>query len=104
MISHVKTGTLWIRFVAGNMIGGLIYSQFQNLKTALYNQTKLRILIMHEKRKVLGLSFLVGGVHKLRPNYFLKNLELTRCYIYSYVIFGHPLLGSLTPGPFSFHA
>ncbi len=26
--------------LAGNLIGGLAYSRFQNLKTALYNQTK----------------------------------------------------------------
>jgi hypothetical protein len=74
------------------------------LKTALYNQTKLRILIMHEKRKVLGLSFLVGGVQKLRRNKY--NILLIPSFLKNNldVIYGHPLLGSLTPGPFSFHA
>jgi hypothetical protein len=38
---------------AGNQIGGLAYSQFQNLKTALYNPTKLRIHIADEKREDL---------------------------------------------------
>jgi hypothetical protein len=36
------------------MIGGLVYSQIQNLKTAYYYQTKLRILVVYEKRKDLG--------------------------------------------------
>jgi hypothetical protein len=51
----------------GNLIDGLAYSysQIQNLKTTYY-QTKLRTLIVYEKRKVLGWSFLVGGVHKWR--------------------------------------
>jgi hypothetical protein len=94
MKSYVKFVTWRIRILAGNMIGGLLYSQFQNLKTALYNQTKLRILIVYEKTEVLGLSFLVGGVQKLRPNDFFKNLEFTRLFIYSYVIFGHSRSGS----------
>jgi hypothetical protein len=39
---------LWIRFSAGNLIGGLTYSQIQNLKTAQNSQTKFRILITDE--------------------------------------------------------
>jgi hypothetical protein len=75
MISHVKSVTWRIRKLAGNMIGGLIYSQFQNLKAALYNQTKLRILIMHEKREVLGLRFLVGVSINYVKIIFFKNLD-----------------------------
>jgi hypothetical protein len=45
--------TIRARTPAGNLIGGLAYSQFQNLKTALYNQTKLRILILYEKKEDL---------------------------------------------------
>jgi hypothetical protein len=39
---------------AGNLAGGLVYSQIQNLKTAQNSQTKLRILVLYEKRKELG--------------------------------------------------
>jgi hypothetical protein len=49
---------------AGKVVGGLVYSQIQNSKTAQNYQTKLRVLIVYEKREVLGSSFLVGGVHK----------------------------------------
>ncbi len=75
MISYVKSVTWWIRISAGTMIGGLIYSQFQNFKTALYNQTKLRILIMNEKMEVLRLSFPTGSVQKLRRNKSLVNFK-----------------------------
>ncbi len=51
---------------AGNLMGGLAYSHFQNLKTTYYYQTKLRILIVYEKKEDLGWSFLVEGVHKWR--------------------------------------
>ncbi len=51
---------------AGDLISGIIYSQIQNIKTTYYYQTKLRILILYEKREDLGWSFLVGGVSKWR--------------------------------------
>jgi hypothetical protein len=38
---------------ADNMIGGLVYSQIQNSKTAQNYQTKLRILVVYEKREDL---------------------------------------------------
>ncbi len=38
------------------------------LKTTQNYETKLRIFILYVKREVLGWSFLVGGVHKLRRN------------------------------------
>jgi hypothetical protein len=38
---------------AGNQIGGSAHFQIQNLKTAYYYQTKLRILIVYEKREDL---------------------------------------------------
>ncbi len=64
--SKAKIINIRIRISAGNLIGGLAYSQIQNLKTTYHYQTKLRILIVYEKREVLGLSFLVGCVQKLR--------------------------------------
>ncbi len=53
---------------AGKVVYGLVYSQIQNSKTAENNQTKLRILTVYEKEEILGSSFLVGGVHKLRKS------------------------------------
>jgi hypothetical protein len=44
--SQPKYGTFWIRFLAGNLIGGITYSQIQNFKTAQNLETKLRILIV----------------------------------------------------------
>jgi hypothetical protein len=38
-----------IRMPAGNLIGGLVYSQIQNSKTACEYQTKLRIPFLYEK-------------------------------------------------------
>ncbi len=58
--------TIRARKPAGNQIGGLAYSQIQNLKTTYFYETKLRILIVYEKREEVGWNFLVGGVHKLR--------------------------------------
>ncbi len=58
--------TIWVRTSAGNLIGGLVYSHIQNIKTTYFYETKLRILIVYEKRENLGWCFLVGGVHKLR--------------------------------------
>jgi hypothetical protein len=46
--SKPKYGTLWIRFLAGNLIGGITYSQIQNFKTAQNLEIKLRILITDE--------------------------------------------------------
>jgi hypothetical protein len=43
--SQPKYDTLWIRFLAGNLIGGITYSQIQNFKTAQNLETKLRILV-----------------------------------------------------------
>jgi hypothetical protein len=88
---------------AGNLVGGLAYSHFQNFETTYYYQTKLRILIVYEKREVLGLSFLVGCVHKLRrAKIKFETLIITRFFL-PHVIFGHTLLGSLNLGPPSFH-
>jgi hypothetical protein len=46
--SYSKYGTLWIQFLAGNLIGGLTYSQIQKSKTAQNLENKLRILIADE--------------------------------------------------------
>jgi hypothetical protein len=50
----IKSDTLRIRLLAGNLIGGLTYSQIQNLKITENNETKLRILITDGKREDLG--------------------------------------------------
>ena len=64
--SQAKSINIRARILAGNLVGGLVYSQIQNLKTAYNYQTKLRNLIVYEKSEVLGGSFLVGGVPKQR--------------------------------------
>jgi hypothetical protein len=43
--------TIRARTPAGNQIGGLFYSQIQNLKPTYFYETKLRILIVYEKRE-----------------------------------------------------
>jgi hypothetical protein len=46
--------TIRARTPAGNQIGGLVYSQIQNLKTTYFYETKLKILIVYEKREEVG--------------------------------------------------
>jgi hypothetical protein len=66
--SQVNSLTIRIRMPAGNLIGGFGHSQIQNSKNATNYQTKLRILIIYEKKEVLGWSFPPGGVHEWRQN------------------------------------
>jgi hypothetical protein len=46
--------TIWVRTPAGNLIDGLVYFHIQNLKTTYFYETKLRILIVYEKREDVG--------------------------------------------------
>ncbi len=46
--------TIRARTLAGNQIGGLVYSQIQNLKPTYFYETKLRIHIVYEKREDVG--------------------------------------------------
>jgi hypothetical protein len=41
--------TIWVRTLAGNLIGGPAHSHFQNLKITYYYQIKLLILIVYAK-------------------------------------------------------
>jgi hypothetical protein len=52
--SYAKSITIRARITAGNQIGGLVYSHFQNLKTTYFYEAKLRILIVYEKREEVG--------------------------------------------------
>jgi hypothetical protein len=57
---------------AGNLIGGLAYSHIHNLKITYYYQTKLRILIVYEKREDIRVKLPSWGQGWEKTRVFLK--------------------------------